>query len=83
MAHIKYYENYREKHTPVPDEAMKAPVNPDGPEMHTICAVFRDIYHRTDDPQIKYWARHATAMAKSMVQKLAYYYKLHENENNG
>ena len=60
------------KHEPVPEEMMKwlSPKN-------TICQVLRDIYWKTDDPDIKLQCRIATSMAKSMTQKIV---ELHGND---
>ena len=53
------------KHDPVPREKMDK-VSPE----HTICEVLREIYHMTNDENIKYKCRVATAMAKAMSRRL-------------
>jgi len=40
---------------------------------HTICEMLREIYALTDDEEIKLKCRVATAMAKSMHNKLKWY----------
>ena len=40
---------------------------------NTICQVLRDIYWKTDDPEIKLNCRIATTMAKRMTAKLTEY----------
>jgi len=54
------------KHEPVSEEAMghKSP-------NHSICQVLRDIYWKTEDPEIRLWCREATAMAKAITRRLA------------
>jgi len=39
----------------------------------TICSVLRDIYHNSEDKQIKDWAEEATIMAKKMQKRLVAY----------
>ena len=39
----------------------------------TICQKLRDIYHMTDDPDVRLNLRLAMAMAKAMNDKLQYY----------
>jgi hypothetical protein len=56
------------KHTPVPADTM----NVESP-VDSICEILRQIYHATDDENIKWKARLATAMAKSMDKKLMEY----------
>lgn len=41
----------------------------------TICAVLRDIYSKTDDPEIKLKCRYGVMLANSVVNKLAKYNK--------
>lgn len=41
----------------------------------TICETLRQIYHRTDDEEIKFLARIATTMAKHITNKLEQYHK--------
>ena len=54
------------KHDPVSEAIMghKSPNN-------SICQVLRDIYWKTDDPDIRLWCREATAMAKAMSRRIA------------
>ena len=40
---------------------------------HTICQQLREIYHKTDDAEIKMGLRVAVAMAKAMQKKLQEY----------
>jgi len=40
---------------------------------HTICEKLREMYYRTDDPQMKLDIRLCVAFAKSMNKKLQYY----------
>lgn len=40
---------------------------------HTICQTLRDIYHLTDNEDIKLKCRLAMAMGKAMHEKLKYY----------
>ena len=40
---------------------------------HNICQTLRDMYHETDDPNIKLKCRICVAMAKAMNKKLQYY----------
>jgi len=46
---------------------------------HTICQTLRDIYHLTDDPEIRLKCRVGMSMAKSMHKKLKAY---HDQNNN-
>ena len=43
----------------------------------TICSVLRDIYHKSEDQEIKEWCLEATIKAKKMVRKLVEYKKMH------
>jgi hypothetical protein len=56
------------KHEPVPEKQMNYISHRD-----TICAILRDIYFATQNPEIKLKARIATSMAKSMSRKLMEY----------
>jgi hypothetical protein len=51
---------------------------------YSICQKLRDIYHMTDDPELKLNARICMTMAKKMQNKLKYYgtmlNKLNEEE---
>lgn len=58
------------KHEPVSDDQMLW-VSPN----NSICQVLRDIYHSTEDEEIRLKCRVATAMAKSMTAKLEDYKK--------
>ena len=40
---------------------------------HTICEKLREMYHRTDDPQMKLDIRLCMAFSKAMNKKLQYY----------
>jgi len=40
---------------------------------HSICQFLRDIYHKTNDEEIKLKCRVAVAMAKAMNEKLKWY----------
>ena len=41
---------------------------------NTICGVLREIYHRTDDEEVKVLARIATTMAKRITSRLRKYH---------
>ncbi len=53
------------KHIPVPVEDMEI-VSP----KNSICQVIRDIYHETEDENIRLKCRLACAMGKSMSEKI-------------
>lgn len=53
------------KHKPVPEESMRL-TSPN----HSICECLREIYWATDDENIRYKCRVATAMAKAMGKKI-------------
>jgi len=58
------------KHDPIPVREM----DKSRYEGHnSICQKLRDIYHMTDNPEIKYECRIAMAMAKSMHRRLKKY----------
>lgn len=42
---------------------------------HTVCQTLRDIYHLTDDEEIRYKCRLAMSMSKAMHEKLKWYKK--------
>jgi len=44
-----------------------------GASRRTICSVLRDIYHKTEDEEIKKWCVEATVKAKKMTRKLVEY----------
>lgn len=46
---------------------------------HTICQTLRDIYHLTENEEIRYKCRVAVAMAKAMQDKLKEYRATQEN----
>ena len=48
---------------------------------HSVCQMLRDIYHLTDNEEIKLKARVAMAMTKSMHEKLKKYKEEQNNEN--
>lgn len=56
------------KHSPVPISVMDTES-----DINTICEILRQIYHKTDDTEIKTKCRIATSMAKSMSRKLRQY----------
>lgn len=58
------------KHQPVPEKTMDIS-NYEG--HHSICQTLRDIYHMTDNEDIKLKCRIAVSMAKSMQKKLKWY----------
>lgn len=45
---------------------------------HTICQAMRDMYHETNDENIRLKLRLCMAMAKSMNKKLQYYKHIQE-----
>lgn len=48
---------------------------------NTVCDVLRRIYNKTDDEEIKLWARIATTMTRKMDYKLAEYAERFERNN--
>jgi ABC-type Zn uptake system ZnuABC Zn-binding protein ZnuA len=56
------------KHEPVTEKEMEW-ISPN----NSICQLLREIYHKTDDPDIRLNCRVATSMAKSMTRKLTEY----------
>jgi len=60
---------YRTRFEPVPEEIMKKTNRPG-----TICGVLREIWQKSDNPEVKELARLATAMAKRMGKKLNEYH---------
>jgi hypothetical protein len=56
------------KHEPIPEGQMFLANN-----KNTICQTIRDIYHKTDDQEIKLKCRIAVTMAKAMEGKLTEY----------
>jgi len=48
---------------------------------HSICQTLRDIYHLTEDDDIKLKCRVAMSMAKSMQKKLKWYKARDENDS--
>lgn len=67
-------------HDPVPERVMDVS-NYEG--HHSICQTLRDIYHMTDDEDIKIKCRVAVAMAKSMQKKLKWYKENTEVKKDG
>lgn len=61
--HVKHFK-------PVAESAMQE-TQPRG----TICCVLRQIYHKTDNEEVRELARLATAMAKRMGSKLNEYHR--------
>lgn len=57
-------------HEPCPESEMNKKVR-----VNTICATLRQIYRRTEDPEIRLMVRVATTMAKKMSNKLEAYKK--------
>jgi len=49
------------------DKRMKGP--------NTICNILREMYHITDDPEIRLKCRLAFSMGKAMCNKLMYYHE--------
>lgn len=58
------------RHTPVPESVMDIS-NYEG--HHSICQTLRDIYHLTDNDEIKMKCRIGMAMTKAMHRKLKKY----------
>ena len=58
------------RHSPVPESEMD---RSRWQGHHTICQTLRDMYHETDDKNIKLKIRLCVSMAKSMNKKLQYY----------
>lgn len=58
------------KHTPVSERMMDRRIY-EGE--HTICQTIRDMYHLTDNEEIRLKCRLAMSMAKSMCEKLMQY----------
>lgn len=48
---------------------------------HTICQTLRDIYHMTDNEELKLKCRLAMSMAKAMNEKLKWYKEKYTNES--
>jgi hypothetical protein len=48
---------------------------------HSICQTLRDIYHLTDNSELKMECRVAMAMTKAMHERLKYYKNLAETKN--
>lgn len=44
-----------------------------GASRRTICSILRDIYHKSEDEEIKQWCIDATVKAKKMTRKLVDY----------
>ena len=49
---------------------------------HSVCQNLRDIYHLTDNKEIRYKCRLAMAMTKAMNSKLKWYKKDGDVQNN-
>lgn len=58
------------KHEPIDEKQMHI-ISPN----NSICEILRNIYWKTDDPEIKLKCRIATTMAKRMTRKLSEYKK--------
>ncbi len=58
------------RHKPAPEEAMDRTVF-EGE--NTLCQTIRDMYHMTEDPEIRLKLRVALTMSKSMCRKLMEY----------
>ena len=65
------------RHEPVSEEFM---LKTRYKNHHSICETLREIFQATDDEDIKYKARLATAMAKAMQNKLKKYKAEKEND---
>jgi len=63
------------RHDPVPEIVMDK-TRFEG--HHSVCQILRDIYHLTENEEVKLKARIAMAMAKSMNNKLKKYKELGE-----
>ena len=50
---------------------------------HTICQFLRDIFHMTDNEEIKMKCRIGMAMAKAMQEKLKWYKGREEGKDGG
>jgi hypothetical protein len=50
---------------------------------HSICQTLRDIYHMTDNDDVKLKCRLAVSMAKAMHEQLKKYKVAQENKNDG
>lgn len=51
------------------DKRMKGP--------NTICNILREMYHMTDDPEIRLKCRVAFSMGKAMCNKLTHYHEIY------
>ena len=56
------------KHEPATENYMKKTF-----PVHTICQKLRELYHMTNDPEIKMGLRVAVSMSKAMQRKLKEY----------
>ena len=56
------------KHEPIDESIMN-----EKSEINTICETLRQIYHLTEDAEIKLLCRTATSMAKAMSRRLRHY----------
>jgi hypothetical protein len=61
------------RHKPASEEDMeKRMKNP-----NTICNILREMYHMTDDQEIRLKCRLAFSMGKAMCDKLTYYHEIY------
>jgi len=63
------------RRNPVPESEMETT---DHLGHHSICQTLRDMYHETDDPNIRLKCRLCVAFAKAMNDRLQYYKHLEE-----
>lgn len=68
------------RHDPVPESVMDIS-RYEG--HHSICQMLRDIYHMTDDEEIKLKCRIAMSMSKSMHKKLKWCKNHFEGQGDG
>jgi hypothetical protein len=59
----------RDRVDPYPEELMNSLEMPG-----TICGVLREMYQRSEDPEVKILARIGVSMAKKISKKLNYYH---------
>ena len=59
------------KHPPASEEDMEKRMK----RNNTICNILREMYHMTDDPEIRLKCRLAFSMGKAMCEKLTQYWE--------
>ena len=57
------------RHNPAPEADMEKRMKGD----NTLCNTIRDMYHMTEDPEIRLKLRLAFSMGKAMCERLTYY----------